>query len=71
MVTEEVMDALEKLYKVLDDFVNLVGLKYDYEEDEYICTNRNQVDERWCDDEMLASIENAHVDIKFFLRKEN
>ena len=69
MVTEEVMEMLEKLYGVLDEFMELVGLEYDYEEEEYICHNRDQVDEEWCDDEMLASIENAHADIAFFLGK--
>ena len=68
MVTQEVMDLLSKLYDVLDEFVNLVGLEYT-DDDEYVCHNRDQVDERWCDDEMLASIENAHVDIAYFLGK--
>ena len=71
MVTQEVMDMLEELYGVLDKFVKLVGLEYDFDESEYICTNRDQVDEEWCDYEMLASIENAHADISFFLGKEN
>lgn len=69
MVTQEVMDMLKELYGVLDKFVNLVGLRYDHDEDEYVCDNRDQVDEEWCDDEMLASIENAHADIRFFLGK--
>ena len=67
MVTKEVMEMLKRLYETLDSFVNLVGLEYDYEEEEYFCHNRNQVDEHWCDKEMLASIENAYADIGFFL----
>ena len=71
MVTEEVMEALEKLYEALDVFVKLVGLEYT-DDDEYVCNNRDQVDEEWCDDEMLESIENAHADLGYFLsgRKE-
>ncbi len=67
MITSEVMEMLKKLYDVLDSFVSLVGLEYDFDEDEYICTNKDQVDERWCDDDMLRSIENAHADLGFFL----
>lgn len=69
MVTTEVMEILKKLYDVLNSFVNLVGLEYDFDNDEYICINKDQVDERWCDDDMLRSIENAHTDLGFFLGK--
>ena len=71
MVTKEVMEMLKKLYDVLDSFVNLVGLEYDFDNDEYICINKDQVDERWCDDGMLRSIENAHTDLGFFLGRVN
>ena len=66
MVTEEVMQALDKLQTALGDFIFLVGLEYT-DDDEYICNNRGQVDEDWCDEEMLASIDQAFVDISFFL----
>ena len=66
MITEEVMKALEKLYEDLSAFIDLVGLEYT-DDDEYVCNNRDQVDEEWCDEEMLASIENSYQDIGFFL----
>lgn len=66
MITQEVMDALKKIYESLEAFINLVGLEYT-DEDEYVCHNTDQVDEEWCDEEMLISIEHAHADIGFFL----
>lgn len=69
MVTEEVMKQLEDIWKKLGDFIDLVGLFYDSAEDEYVCYNRNQVDEDWCDREMLEDIENAREDIGYFLGK--
>ena len=68
MVTEEVMQTLKKIYEDLDIFINLVGLEYT-DDDEYVCNNKDQVDEEWCDEEMLASIENSYQDIGFFLGK--
>ena len=70
-VTNEVWNQLQKVYAELDKFVNLVGLEYVVEDDfeGYVCHNQDQVDEEWCDDEMLASLENAHADLKYFLRK--
>ena len=40
---------------------------YYTDDDEYVCNNRDQVDEEWCDEEMLRSIEHAYQDIGFFL----
>lgn len=67
MVTEEVMEILGKIYDDLEKFINLVGLEYDLDEDEYICHNEDQVDEEWCDRDMLSSIDCAYSDIGFFL----
>ena len=67
-VTTEVWNLLEKIYADLDQFVNLVGLEYT-EDDEYVCHNTDQVDEEWCDEEMLASLDTAHADLGYFLRK--
>ena len=66
MVTKEVIKALEKIYEAIDEFIRLVDLEYT-DEDEYVCHNRDQVDEEWCDYEMLESISCAHGDIGFFL----
>lgn len=66
MVTEEVMEALRKIYSDLDAFIKLVGLEY-AEDDEYICKNADQVNEDWCDRDMLDSISTAHGDIGYFL----
>ena len=68
MVTKEVWEALEEIYRALDKFVKLVDLEYT-DDDEYVCHNREQVDEVWCDYDMLESINNAHGDIRYFLRK--
>ena len=68
MITEQVMQSLEELYKALEKVINLVGLEYT-DNDEYVCNNRDQVDEEWCDEDMLADIENSYQDIGFFLGK--
>ena len=68
MITEEVMEMLNKIYNDLEKLVNLIGLEYT-DDDEYVCNNRDQVDEEWCDEEMLRSIEHAYQDIGFFLGK--
>ncbi len=67
-VTNEVWDQLNKVYAELDTLVNLIGLEYDVD-DGYICRNTDQVDEVWCDEEMLESLENAHSDLGYFLGK--
>lgn len=66
MVTEKVMELLKEIYKNLDELVNLIGLEYT-EDEEYVCHNRDQVDEEWCDEEMLESISCAHSDIGYFV----
>lgn len=66
-VTNEVYNQCKKVYQELDKLVNLVGLEYDID-DGYICRNTDQVDEDWCDYEMLESLENAHADLKYFLQ---
>lgn len=66
MITKKVIKRLEKIYDALEKFINLVELEYT-DDDEYVCNNRDQVDEEWCDEEMLASIENAYQDIGYFL----
>jgi hypothetical protein len=63
---ERLTNKLEKLYKALDVFVKATGLEYDGEEDEYIMSKVKDDD---YDREMLASIENAHADLKYFLSK--
>ncbi len=55
-------DITEELYTVLDKFVKATGLKYDAEEDEY----KTDI-ELDADREMLASIENAHSDLSYYL----
>lgn len=67
MVTQKVIDELNKVYKKLEDIKNLIGLEYI--DDEYVCKNKDQVDDEWCDEEMLHSIEYAYQDIGFFLGK--
>lgn len=58
---------VEALYEALDDFVRKTGLAYDVETDSYKMAN---TDGRISvDDDMLASIENAHADINYFLCK--
>ena len=69
MVPEKTIKALQKIYEALGEFIELVGLEYT-EDDEYVCHNRDQVDEEWCDDEMLESIDCAYSDIGYFLPKE-
>lgn len=66
-VTQEVWDQLEKVYADLDTLVNMIGL--DYDGDDYVCTNTDQVDPEWCDEEMLDSIDAARADLKYFLGK--
>ena len=66
MVTKKVMELLKKIYKDLDEFIDLIGLEYT-EDGEYVCHNRDQVDEEWCDDEMLESIDCLHSDLEYFL----
>lgn len=67
-ITNEAWNQLQTIYADLDKFVKLVGLEYT-DDDEYVCTNSDQVDEDWCDEELLASLENAHTDLGFFLGK--
>ena len=56
----------EALFEQLDMFVSRTGLRYNYEEDNYVMDKVYNCD---CDDEMLASIENAHADLKYYLGK--
>lgn len=67
-ITPEVWNQLQKLYKDLDSVVNLIGLEYT-EDDEYVCNNTDQVDEGWCDYEMLESLSCLHSDLGYFLGK--
>ena len=67
-VTQEVWDALEKLYADLDKVINLIGLDYD-DEGELICTNSDQVDPEWCDEDLLSSIDTLSADLGYFLGK--
>lgn len=69
MVTDKVWIKLNKLYEILSEVKELIGLDYDYDSDEYICKNKDQVDDDWCDREMLSSIDHALNDIGFFLGK--
>ena len=66
MITEEVMEILQKIKEDIEKFVNLVGLEYT-DDNKYVCNNKNQVDEDWCDEEMLDSIATAYNDIDYFL----
>ena len=68
-ITNEVWNQCQRVYTELDKLVNLIGLEYDADQDIYVCHNEDQVDPEWCDDEMLASIENAHADLGYFLGK--
>ena len=66
MITEEVMEILKQIHKDIDKFIELVDLEYT-EDDEYVCHNRDQVDEEWCDRDMLDSIATAYNDIDYFI----
>ena len=66
MITDEVMELIKVLYGNLEELIELIGLEYT-DNDEYVCHNTDQVDEKWCDEEMLADIENAYQDIGYFL----
>jgi len=66
-ITPKVYEQCKKVYKELDTLIKLIGLEYDFDSDEYICTNTDQVDEDWCDREMLSSIDTAYADLKYFL----
>lgn len=68
MVTKEVWKALEELHKMLGEFIDLVELEYT-DDDEYVCHNEDQVDEEWCDVEVLEDIMNSFTDIGMFLGK--
>lgn len=70
MVTQEVIDTLEKIYTDIDKFIKLVGLNYNGDDEKYMCSNTDQVDKDWCDREMLDSISTAYDDIGFFLNKK-
>lgn len=69
MITEKVWELLEKVYESLHEFVELVGLEYDYDDEEYVCKNLDEVDEEWCDDEMLEALENSHMNLRYFFGK--
>ena len=69
MVTEAVMEILKKIHDDIQQFMDLVGLEYT-EDDEYVCNNRDQVDEDWCDRDMLDSIATAYNDIDYFIKGE-
>lgn len=67
MITEAVMEILKKIHKDIEEFIDLVGLEYIVDNGEYICHNRDQVDEEWCDEDMLDSISTAYNDIDYFI----
>lgn len=69
MVTNKVWILLDKVYENLKELSDLIGLVYDYDSEEYVCKNKDQVDDNWCDREMLASIDHAINDIEYFLGK--
>ena len=64
MTKTEIMNEATKLYKALDRFVKITGLHYN-DDGEYKVKLRNFK----CDYEMLASIENAHADLRYYLGK--
>lgn len=61
-MNEEKWLALEELYDALDKVVRVCHVRYDYEDDSYHADFN-------ADSECVASIENAYVDLKFFLGK--
>lgn len=61
-MTEEKWNALEELYDALDKVINLCNVRYCYEDDEYYADFN-------ADRECIASIENTHADLSYFLRK--
>ncbi len=68
--SNELKVLLCKAYEDLDRFINMTGLEYvmgeesnDYQTG-YIMSNVETID---CDDEMLASISEAHADIRYFM----
>ena len=67
-VTHQVWDQLNRVYDELDNLVALIGLEYDLDTDEYVC-DPSQVDEEWCDRELLDSIDALHGDLKYFLNR--
>ena len=68
-VTPEVYSQCEKVYAEVEKLYNLIGLDYNFDEDEFTCTNTNNVDPEWCDDDLLRSIDHLYEDMGFFLGK--
>lgn len=62
---ERLTNKLEKIYKALDVFVKATGLEYDGEDARIM----SKVEDYDPYDEMLASIELAHADLKYYLGK--
>lgn len=67
-ITQEVWDRLEKIYSEVSALNNLIGLEYDG--DDYICTNTEQVDPDWCDDDLLSDLDCLQSDLGYFLGKQ-
>lgn len=58
----DISNVIKDLFTALDNFVKATGLRYDYENNDY----KTDV-ELDADTEMLASIENAHSDLSYYL----
>lgn len=58
----DISNVIKDLFTALDNFVKATGLRYDYENNDY----KTDV-ELDADMEMLASIENAHSDLSYYL----
>lgn len=68
-VTPEVYLQCERVYAEVKKLYNLIGLDYDFDNDEFICNNLDNVDPDWCDRDLLASIDHLYSDMGFFLGK--
>lgn len=68
-VTQDVWNRLEKIYSEVAALNDMIGLEYDIDSDDYICTNQSQVDEEWCDRDLLADLDTLQADLGYFLGK--
>jgi hypothetical protein len=68
-VTQDVWNRLEKIYSEVAALNDMIGLEYDIDADDYICTNQSQVDEEWCDRDLLVDLDTLQADLGYFLGK--
>lgn len=64
MKKADVIKKLKELYKVNKELIDMIGLEYDFDDDEYCCTKVNMEFDR----DLMTDIDQLHGDLGYYLK---